>query len=595
MEKYIAASGRLHYAGGGSLWLVDPAHGRVLEVPEEAGLILRAADRFRTLQDHREALLELGWQDDGGGTLDALLSSLVRSGALRSRSEVLRRIQEAPAEPSPPPIDAITWITRDRPALLRRSLESAIANLRRYGRRAELRVYDDSAAVEARRDTRAMLAEMSRREGFAVFYAGAEEKREFAAALQARAGGVSAETIEFALFDPLGIGYTPGANTNAELLDTCGKLLLHADDDTVFRFAASPGARAGLRFYSEVDPTERRFFASTEERERTANLRDVDILAAHEALLGRSVAGCLRLHDGCADCDETASEFLPVLESGWIAATMGGVCGDSGLGSPLSVLWLQGASRQEAMASEESYRLSRRSREIMRGAPQATISQGAFLMYMNCGLDNRLFLPPFLPVLRNADGLFGQVLRAGLPRCFIAHLPEAVLHLPGENRSVTEEPSVQPRLTDLLLLLVRSLAPAPWTADPERAMHLLGSGLAEAGGLEPMGFQEILRGLWAEEMSRHAAALEQLLHHHRGELKDWAADAEDWLEKTHRFVTGAEPLMPADLAALEPEAGALILSRRVARGYGELLLAWPALREQAIRLASAGRAIARPC
>ena len=293
-EKYIAASGRLLYAGGGRLWLVDPARGRVLEAPEEAGPILRVADRFRTLSEHRQALLELGWQDDGSGSLDALLSSLVRDGLLRSRSEVLRRIQEAPAEPPPPPIDAITWVTRDRPALLRRSVESAVANLRLYGRRVDLKVYDDSGDARARQATRAMLAELGRREGYSVLYAGLEEKREFASALQARAGGVNPETIEFALFDPLGIGYTPGANTNAVLLDTCGQLIVHADDDTVFRFASPPNPCSELRLSSAVDPTEIRFFESGQKRDAAVELHDADILAAHETLLGRSAADCLR-------------------------------------------------------------------------------------------------------------------------------------------------------------------------------------------------------------------------------------------------------------------------------------------------------------
>ena len=134
----MSARSRLHYAGGGRLWVVDPARGRVLEAPEEAGPILRVADRFRTLREHRRALLESGWQDDGSGSIDALLSSLVSAGILRSRGELLRRIQESAAEEAPPPIEAVTWITRDRPELLRRSVESAIANLRRFGRRAEL-------------------------------------------------------------------------------------------------------------------------------------------------------------------------------------------------------------------------------------------------------------------------------------------------------------------------------------------------------------------------------------------------------------------------------------------------------------------------
>jgi hypothetical protein len=260
-DQYIAVSGRLLYAGGGRLWVLDPVRGRVLEAPEEMGAILRAADRFRTLAEHRRALLEMGWQDDGSGTLDAMLASLARSGALFSRRELLRRLLEAKPEASPPPVSAIGWVTRDRPALLRRSVESAIANLQKYGRRAELRIYDDTADAQVRRETRAMLAELGRREGFPVYYAGAEEKRAFAAALQARAG-VSAELIEFALFDPLGTGYTPGANSNAELLDTCGKLILHSDDDAVFLSALPPQPGTGLQLSSAVDPTQRRIFAT---------------------------------------------------------------------------------------------------------------------------------------------------------------------------------------------------------------------------------------------------------------------------------------------------------------------------------------------
>jgi hypothetical protein len=592
-ETYIAAGGRLHYAGGGRLWIVDPIRDRVLEAPEEAGPILQLADRFRTLAGHRRALLEAGWQDDGSGSIDALLAGLVRSGALRSRGEVLGRILEAQPEAPPPPVDAICWITRDRPQLLRRSLESAIANLRRFGRRAELRVYDDSAQVRARQDTRDMLAELGRREGFPVFYAGAEEKRAFAAALQAGVGGTAPETIEFALFDPFGIGYTPGANTNAAMLDTLGRCFLRADDDSVFRFAAPPGASAGLRLSSEADPTERRFFAGREEREKAVTLRDVDILAAHEALLGRPVADCLRRFGGQADCDQASPEFLTVLETSRIAVTMAGVCGDSGMGSALSVLWLEGEARARAMASNDSYRVATSSREILRGPAQSTISQGTFLMYMNCGLDNRLTLPPFLPALRNADGLFGQVLRAVLPRCLIAHLPEAALHLPEEKRIFEGGLRVQPRLSDLLLLLVRSLAAAPWSADPELGHQIVGTGLIEAARLSPLQFQGLLRQLWVAEMSRYAAVLEQLLERHHGEPGYWAADAKAWHEQTRRRLTEAQPLVPADLAGGSSGLDGAALAQRIAGGFGELLRAWPGLREQAGRLAAAGLSLAQ--
>ena len=56
-------------------------------------------------------------------------------------------------------------------------------------------------------------------------------------------------------------------------------------------------------------------------------------------------------------------------------------------------------------------------------------------MAMHCGLDNRLALPPFLPVLRNGDGLFGQMLKSCRPSGLTAYLPLAIAHLPDEERS----------------------------------------------------------------------------------------------------------------------------------------------------------------
>ena len=87
-------------------------------------------------------------------------------------------------------------------------------------------------------------------------------------------------------------------------------------------------------------------------------LRDADILSAHESLLGRSVADCLRQHGGEADCDEASPEFLALLQAGGarVAVTMAGACGDSGMGSPQFVLWLSGRSRELALQSEQHYR-----------------------------------------------------------------------------------------------------------------------------------------------------------------------------------------------------------------------------------------------
>jgi hypothetical protein len=427
-----------------------------------------------------------------------------------------------------------------------------------------------------------------------MFYAGAEEKRAFASALQARAAGVAPETIEFALFDPLGIGYTPGANANAAVLDTCGRLALQADDDSVFRFALLPEGGPELRLSSEADPTEVRFFSDPGERERGVGLRDVDILAVHTAFLSRSVAECLRQSGGQADCGEIAPEFLSFLGAGRVAATMSGVCGDSGMSSSLFVLWLAGRSRELALQSEEHYRNALRSRQVVRAATYATLTHSTLFMKLGIGLDNRQAIPPFLPVMRSEDGLFGQSLRVCLPQCLIAHLPLAELHLPEEHRGFKDKHRTQPGLADLLAISLRKLAPARAPGIPEQRLRMLGSGLLELGSIPSADFQAILRELWAEELSRYILEMEQLLALHDKKPDYWAADAEDWLAHAQGALSAGQNLSPVDLPARADPQEAIELSRLLFRSYGGLFLAWLSLRNAAQQLAGETAGLARP-
>jgi hypothetical protein len=151
---------------------------------------------------------------------------------------------------------------------------------------------------------------------------------------------------------------------------------------------------------------------------------------------------------------------------------------------------------------------------------------------------------------------------------------------------------VLPRLSDLLMLLVRSLAPAPWADDPQRGALAVGGGLVDAGRLRAAEFAGLLRELWAAEASHLIAALELLLQEQDGKPGYWAADAEAWIGRVHRLVRAPEPLVPADLSERGEGLEAVSLAQRVVRCYGELLLAWPELRAESLRLASEGSCLA---
>jgi hypothetical protein len=600
-EQYCAVVREVFPAFGGEAWVYDAQRRAYRRVTEPLAAVLPLAARFRTLAGHRQALLQAGWQDDGSDYLGSALRELIEQGLLRSRTDFLRNVASAAGsgEEPPEPIASLAWVTRERPELLRRSVESFIAGAAAYRREVSFSVFDDSPGEGDREATRAMLAELGRSRGVPIRYAGLEEKRAFASLLvrEAQSEGATEELLDFALFDPFGVGYAVGANSNALLLGTLGERTVLLNDDAFCRFASPPAPEVGLHLSSAQHPMQLRFFGDRASLQGRASFVAADILGAHESLLGRSVAGCLRAPEAAAgvDCAEITPAFLRLLEGGGcrVLVTMTGACGDSGMGSPRFVLSLEGENREELIHDEQRYREAFRSREVLHVVPAPTISDSPLLMALNCGLDNRELLPPLFPVLRNGEGVWAQILRQCWPSALVGHLPLATLHEPPEARRFAEEEAtrISIRLPDLLILLVGAYQPgAGWLAGA-RALEALGSYLARIGALPLPRFEELLRSLWVAEMSRYGTHLEELLLLHGGEPDYWAEDVESHLEAIRKRVAGGPRLGPEDVAERVGEEGALAACQAMAARYGQLLEAWPALIQAARRLQAAGTTI----
>ena len=403
-EQYCASSLDVLPARGEEAWVQDPARRQVLRLPEHLARLLPHLSSFRSLPEHRAALRQAGWQEDGSGFLDVVLRELVQKGLLRSRGSFLAGLQAAGGSlESPPGITSVGWVTCNRRSLLQESLQGFTRNFLAAGRQPELKVFDDSRDPTERQATRGMLAEVGRQTGLGVQYSGAEEKRAFAAELTKLAvgEGIRPELVEFALFDPCGFGYTVGANLNAFLLATQGELALKLDDDTFCRFAPPPQPEEGLAMDAEPDPMRVLLFPDAAALAQGVTFGEADVLQAHEALLGRSVAECVSGQGpaGRVRCEGVGTEFLQLLESrpARVAATMTGLCGDSGMASSRYFLSLTGPERERLLESEEGYRSCLASRQLLRLVPALTISPQGILMSMNSGFDNRGLLPPFFP------------------------------------------------------------------------------------------------------------------------------------------------------------------------------------------------------
>lgn len=588
-EEYIAINTHSYPAGAGEVFVWDYINGIFQVIPESLLRVLQVVNRFRTLQAHRDELIAAGWQDDGFGNIEDILNELIQKGLLRSKESFLKVLSNIAAPASrASSISSLGWVTRNRPELLKRSVESFIDNCVDHNRSVQYKVFDDSPEEQTRERNRQALVGLASAKGTKILYAGKEEKREFAELIMRKLGpqGLPKEVLEFALFDPFEIGYTVGANCNAFLLANTGELSLMVDDDVVSAYHGSPEAMKGLALSSSADPTRFRFFTDRTELLEKVEILDLFILEQHERLLGRPISECLEstLATGTVDVSRVAPDFVRLLEAnpGKVAITMGGVCGDSGMGSFRMLLGMMGENREALLATEELYRSALVSREVLRVVELPTLGQGGLLMTMNCGFDNRNLLPPFFPVCRGSDGLFSQTMNVCQPVNKIGYLPVACYHDPPESRTNSPEEvrSSSIRMVDLLILLVRKAASVETYGKGERNLKDLGTYLQSVADQGNPKFMDTLAVLWVEEMSRSIEYLEYLLAVYDFQPRYWADDVSKHIESIRRRITN-NTIVPDDLSSqyLEEEIGNMC--HELVVEFGRLLQWWPLIWEAA--------------
>jgi hypothetical protein len=589
-ERYRSGDLISQPAGQGHVLVQSTLNGSAALLTTRQAALLAASTSFRTLDGHAQA----------NATNRAELESLVGHGLLISETAIRQRCFDA-VRPvvTPPAISTIAVITRDRIDSLRRCLESYIDNGLRADRRVEYLVVDTAPQPETRDLTRAMLRAVSTGRSVTVRYAGLDERQRFADAL-ARAG-LPRPAIDFALFDPEGCDYLAGAARNAVQLATAGQMVLCADDDTVCRVATVPGSTGeGLELSSQNDPSAMWFFPDQDAAVTNARYVDGDILGIHEELLGRPVASYLEFAAklDLLRVDHMDGALLQAVASGRarVSVTSTGMHGDAGSGMPPAIRALDPQSLARLTRSDAEYRTVALSRNVQRGVTRRTISNSPYFMAPGAAFDNRTILPPFFPVLRGQDNIFGFMLRVTAEGSCIGHVPLMLQHSPAEVRQVAPDALVHlaehPSSFELVIASVQSFSPSPGANAAEQSRGL-GHHLEEIASLAPADFEEFLR-LWVWRMK--ALAMERLTHDletSSAASASWKQDVQRYLETLRTSFATDGYLVPPDLKTRFAGDALPVMHRLIAR-FGDLLQCWPTMLDVARTLADNGEELARP-
>jgi hypothetical protein len=592
-SPYGASPGFLRFPLGNATELVYcPYDGtrHVLGVAD-AG-VLQACRNFVPLREHARRSLA-----DSGLDEASVLSSLRRleeSGLLVPQQRLAARCLAQRSEDRPRArIASLCVPTRNRPAMLLRCLESYLRCAREYARRLDVVVADSSEDRSVGRSTAGALSVLAKQFGVNIIYLGTEEKREFARRLVAQ--GADPGPVDFAVLNPEGCPNDTGANRNALLLGTVDQCTVHVDDDTLCRVMPWAAPRQGVRFTSKYNPTEYAFL-DEDEVVPAHRFEAVDFFALHETLLARSAGELIARHGLETQGFEapTARLFRQIERGGArVAMTQLGLAGDSGMASSNYFLTLDGEPRANLTRSERVYRSALSRHRMIRAAPQLTVSDDAYCMGLNLGLDNRRLLPPFMPVQRREDDLFSALLRMSAEGSCFGFLPWALAHEPGRRT----RPSIAERAGrllsgDIVHAIVRSFSPLD-AKGPQRNLFTLGKLLGDLARAPVGEFEEFVRLLAWRQAAQQIARVEGLLHKHKGLPQFWAADAESYIATLQASVAGRSYVVPLDLEQAFGGDAAMGRLQRLVLRLGDLLTAWPDLRAAASRVGATGIAIGR--
>lgn len=419
--------------------LIHEHSGAQLLVAMQVATSLHALSTFRTMDGHVEVLMrtvpELKDQEED---VRRVLGMVKDAGLLTTADTVCARLKTPSAKRELAPT-RVFIMTCDRPQAIERLLQSMVmaGNLRRH---EEFFLVDDSrdpANVELNRD---LVRQFNLTSPVDMRYVGRDEQAQLVQGIAAQLPG-SEQHLEFLVGTERWAGYkTYGRTRTFCLLLSVGRRAIVLDDDIVCAAVVTPHREEGVAFKSSRMSD---FYESEQDMLSKTRREDFDPLSGHALCLGMGMGDAL-VALGAKDLQpQDLKGANSLFLSQWdadspVLVTQAGTVGDPGSPTCNWLYMLDRESAERLLALPGGLDTALQRHHFWRGQQQPAFSKMAYISQMT-GLDNATYLPPYFPVFRGEDSLFGAMVEHLHPRATVLEYDWAVPHLPFDVAERREE------------------------------------------------------------------------------------------------------------------------------------------------------------
>ncbi len=582
---------------GGNLLLRNTRTGKRAMVMPDVYAALLTCLQFCTLDQHVARMIENNPGMQGQeANMRAVLQSMLDSGIMLSARKTCDRLKR-PDEPAArgehtdkPVVVIITW---ERPAALERLFKSMHSNCH-TDKFHQLYVVDDSRKPENIIKNRELTARFALDTKRSIQYFGQAQQQALLENLS-RQLPEHEEAIRFLADQSRWKDqWTSGLARNLALLLSCGHRLVMLDDDTICDVFDPGQPRPDITFSDS--PREADFFRNEREWISQRMRLNRDPVDRHMQCLGLTLSESLNvLGQGnlkAAGFNQASASLTSDLQPD--SPVLMTECGSFGCPGTNTNTWLPDmapVSIDRMLASPQKTTNALNTRMVWTGRSQPHFSPQPNMSQIT-GLDNRQVLPPYFPVFRGEDRLFGYLLNFIFPSAVTLDYPWAIPHLPipqrqwhDKDRDFTPGASF-PLFLSGQIMEHKNSCQAEEPAKRMRSLAAFFSDLAAAPGdvLAAIHRDAVLR-----DLSEQLRNLDRLLASAGSAPAEWQEYLKQGIEQLNKgFEQASLEDYPVEGQPRSMEGDELIAFwKKSWGGFGAALKAWPEIREAAAEIVGA--------